>query len=322
MTYRYDPEIAPLVPHFPEVDFSDVAALRKVEAAIMEFGTYKPPVPVDTRDFTVPGRQGDPEVEVRLYQPADRDGLLPGIVYMHGGGFVIGSINAFDTETRRIAAEVGAVVLSVNYRLAPEHPFPAALNDSYAALTWLVEHADELGVDPERVAIAGESAGAGLAAGVALYARDHGGPALRMQYLSIPALDDRMDTPSMRQFTDTPGWKRSNAEVAWDFYLGGKGIRGGEGVSQYAAPARAESLAGLPPAFILVGEFDPLRDEDLAFAQRLIADGVQTELHFYPGIWHGTSQMAPQAEVSRRMVAEQLEVLRRGLRPAGETVQA
>uniref|UniRef100_UPI0012915845 alpha/beta hydrolase n=1 Tax=Streptomyces sp. E5N91 TaxID=1851996 RepID=UPI0012915845 len=164
MAYRYDPEIAPLVPLFPEVDFSDVAGLRKLEAGIMEFGSYDPPVPVETRDFSVPGKEGDPEVEVRLYQPANRDGLLPGVVYMHGGGFVIGSIDAFDTETRRIAAEVGAVVVSVNYRLAPEHPFPAALHDCYAVLTWLVEHADELGVDPERVAIAGESAGAGLAA--------------------------------------------------------------------------------------------------------------------------------------------------------------
>ncbi|MGW3466211.1 alpha/beta hydrolase, partial [Streptomyces olivaceoviridis] len=166
MTYRYDPELAPLIVGYPDVDFSDVAQLRQAEAAIMEFGTYEPSVPLDIRDLTVPGPQGAPDVSVRLYRPANHDGDLPGVLYLHGGGFVIGSIDAFHTETSRIAADVGAVVLSVNYRLAPEHPFPAALEDSYAALTWLVENAKELGVDIDRIAVAGESAGAGLAAGL------------------------------------------------------------------------------------------------------------------------------------------------------------
>ncbi|MBO1418160.1 alpha/beta hydrolase, partial [Streptomyces sp. FH025] len=313
MTHAYDPELSAAAAQYPPVDFADVTQLREAEAEIMEFGAYEPPVPVETRDFTVPGPEGAPDVAVRLYRPANHDGVLPGVVYMHGGGFVIGSVDAFHTETTRIAAEVGAVVLSVDYRLAPEHPFPAALEDSCAALTWLVDHARELGVDPRRVAVAGESAGAGLAAAVALYARDHGGPALRMQYLGIPVLDDRLDTASMRAFTDTPGWKRSNSEVSWDFYLGGEGVRGGDGVSPYAAPARAESLSGLPPAHIVAGEIDPVRDEALDYAQRLVAAGVPTELHLFPGVFHGSSLVAPQAEVSRRMVTEQIAALRRGL---------
>lgn len=314
MTYRYDPELAPLIPGYPDVDFSDVAQLRQAEAAIMEFGTFVPSVPLDIQDLTVPGPDGAPDVSVRLYRPEKQDGELPGVLYLHGGGFVIGSVDAFHAETSRIAAEVGAVVLSVNYRLAPEHPFPAAIEDAYAALTWLAENAEQLGVDTDRIAVAGESAGAGLAAGVALYARDHDGPALRMQYLGIPALDDRLETTSTRTFTDTPGWKRSNAEVAWDFYLGAEGIRGGDSVSPYAAPARAEDLTGLPPTYITAAEFDPLRDEDLHYAQRLTAAGVPTELHLFPGTFHGASQMAPESEVSRRMVAEGIDALRRGLR--------
>ncbi|GGZ09541.1 esterase [Streptomyces olivaceoviridis] len=313
MSHGYDPELAPWVDLLPDVDFAELERVRRVEAEIMEFGSYDPPAPVDVRDTVVPALDGAPEVGVRVYRPVDRDGTLPGILYVHGGGFAIGSVDAFHGETTRIAAEVGAVVVSVKYRLAPEHPFPAALEDCYAALSWMAARAGELGMDRGRIAVAGESSGAGVAAAVALYARDQGGPALRMQYLGVPVLDDRLDTLSMRTFTDTPGWSLHNAQVTWDYYLGGEGIRGGENVSPYASPARAEHLDGLPPTYISAAEFDPVRDEDLAYAQRLVAAGVLTEVHLFSGTFHGSTRLAPQAGVSRRIVAEQMPALRRGL---------
>ncbi|MFC4326443.1 alpha/beta hydrolase [Streptomyces andamanensis] len=314
MTYAYDPELAPWLSLLAGIDYTNVQQMRAAEAELMSFDAAEQTTDVSFRDITVPGLNGAPEIGVRIYTPAGHEGKIPGLLYIHGGGFAIGSVAGFHNETLRIAAEVGAVVASVEYRLAPEHPFPAPIEDCYAALTWFAAHADELGVDPERIGVAGESAGAGLAAGLALYARDHGGPALVMQYLGIPALDDRLDTLSMRTFTDVPGWNRHNAEVCWDYYLGGEGRRGGDDTSPYAAPARAEDLSGLPPTYITAAEFDPLRDEDLIYGQRLIAAGVPTEIHHFPGTFHGSAQLAPQAGVSIRMVAEMTDALRRGLR--------
>lgn len=314
MTYAYDPELVPWISSMPQLTIADVEQVRAAEAELFGEPQYVPPVPVDVRDITVPGAEGSPDVPVRIFAPADRDGDLPGLVYIHPGGFVIGSIDTSQDDTMLIAAEVGAVVLSVGYRLAPEHPFPAGLDDCYTVLTWAAAHATELGIDPARLAVGGESAGGGLSAAVALMARDRGGPELCFQLLGIPELDDRLDTPSMRAFTDTPIWHRANAELSWDYYLG-EGVRGTDGVSPYAAPARAGDLSGLPPAYVTTCEFDPLRDEGLVYAQRLIQAGVPTELHHYPGTFHG-STMIREASVSKRMQADRLDALRRALAPS------
>jgi acetyl esterase/lipase len=198
----------------------------------------------------------------------------------------------------------------VDYRLAPEHPFPAGLEDCYAAFAWTLAAAGELGVDASRVAVAGASAGGALATAVALMARDRGEPLPAFQLLLYPVTDDRLITASMTTFVDIPGWNRRNSEHMWRHYLGGAGPR--EVCSPYAAPARAEDLRGLPPAYVMTAGFDALRDEGLQYAQRLIEAGIPTELHHYPETFHGFDTLV-DAAVSRRARAEHHAVLCRAL---------
>ena len=308
----YDPELAPAVPLLPTLsDFSDPVTARAQLEEMIE--TMSPPLPegldVQFDDRTVPGPDGAPEVAVRIYRPGNAKGVRPGVLYIHGGGFVVGSIQTEHRGALSMAAAADAVVVSVEYRLAPEDPFPAGLEDCYAALSWLAANAGTLGVDAQHIAVMGSSAGGGLAAGLALLTRDRGGPRLCFQLLGIPELDDRLETASMRAFTDTPLWNRPNAEKSWQAYLGD----GGGEVSSYAAPARAKDLGGLPPAYVSTMEFDPLRDEGIRYASRLLEAGVSVELHQYPGTFHG-SHMIASAEVSKRTVAEMNDALRRGLR--------
>jgi acetyl esterase/lipase len=315
MTYAIDPELLPWLDMLPSVRLTDQASLDDARAGMREMSNtlpaYESVNPVSVRDTTVPGPSGAPDVPVRVYSPAGLEGQVPGVFYIHGGGFVVGDLDTFDAGLRRMVDELGVVVVSVDYRLAPEHPFPAPMEDCYAALVWVGAKAAELGIDPTRLGIAGESAGGGLAAAVALVARDRGGPALCFQYLGIPELDDRLDTPSMVAYVDTPLWNRPNAIFSWTSYLGAE--PGGPDVSPYAAPARAEDLSGLPPAYVTVCQFDPLRDEGITYAQRLLQAGVNTELHHYPGTFHGSALIADSA-VSRRMHADEMAALRRGLR--------
>lgn len=324
MTYALDPELAPWVAMLPRSSFGEYEQARKAQVELLRLRPpYESAVPLDVRDVWVPGPEGAPEVAVRVFAPSGRDAddRLPGLVFIHGGGFVLGSVDGLDYDAARIADQVGAVVVCVEYRLAPENPFPAGLEDCYAALTWTAAHAGELGIDTGRIGIGGESAGGGLTAALALLARDRGGPALCFQYLGVPELDDRLDTPSMRDYVDTPFWDRPSAELSWDFYLGGPGVRGGSSVSPYAAPARAEDLTGLPPAHVTVCQFDPLRDEGIAYAQRLMHAGVPTELCHYPGTFHGAVGI-PGPAVSERMTVDSLAALRRGLRAEEEESHA
>jgi acetyl esterase/lipase len=311
MDYAIDAELVPWLSMLPEIDLADVHQTReRAEIMVGQAPKYEPGVPVTIRDLEIPGPQGAPAIPVRIYTPDTGDDILPGLVFYHGGGFVSGSVPWFDADCSRIAADVSTVVVSVEYRLAPEHRFPAGVEDCYAALTWTASHAEELGIDTERLGIGGESAGGGLTAAVALMARDRGGPTACFQWLSVPELDDRLDSPSMTAFVDSPQFNRYNAELSWIHYLG-EGVPGTPGVSPYAAPARAEDLTGLPRAFVAVCEFDPLRDEGLAYATRLIQSGVSTELIHYPGTFHGSHMV--KAEISHRMMADQVNALRRGL---------
>jgi acetyl esterase/lipase len=314
MTYPIDPELLPWLDMLPAVTLSDHESLLAARASLAQLGdvlpVYEPRNPIDVRDTAVPGPSDAPDVPVRVYTPANRTGAVPGLLYIHGGGFVLGDLEMFHASLLRLVDELGIVIVSVDYRLAPEHPFPAPVEDCYAALQWVEAKAAELGIDPARLGVGGESAGGGLSAAVALLARDRGGPALSFQYLGIPEVDDRLDTPSMRAYTDTPMWNQPNAVYSWTSYLGAE--PGGAGVSPYAAPARAADLSGLPPAFVTTCQFDPLRDEGIQYAQRLAHAGVATELRLYPGTFHGSS-LVETAAISRRMFADEVDALRRGL---------
>jgi acetyl esterase/lipase len=229
---------------------------------------------------------------------------------IHGGGFVVGNIETEHLGAAMMAAHVGALVVSVEYRLAPEHTYPAALHDCYSALRFLHDEAPALGVDRERIALVGASAGGGLSAATALFARDRFGPAVCFQMLHIPELDDRLETPSMQKFVDSPIWNRPLAEKSWRYYLGD--LFGSDDVPAYAAPSRATDLSGLPPAYVSTAENDPLRDEGILYALGLLQAGVSVELHQFPGTFHG-SAMVVTAEVSRRAQEESTRVLRRVL---------
>lgn len=318
MSRNYDPELAPVVPLLPVPEpasptsgVAEARAAREQSKAVLT--SMMPPVDVTgltVEDLTVPGPADAPDVAVRLYRREHRsDQPVPAVVNIHGGGFSSGSIFYGDTGAARMARDLGVVVVDVEYRLAPEHPAPAAVEDCYATLVWLHEQAARLGVDAERVALSGGSAGGGIAAGLALYARDHGGPAVCFQSLMIPELDHRLDTPSMRQFDDTPLWNNRAAEQSWRWYLGGAS---GADVSPYASPSIAEDVSGLPPAYISAMEYDPLRDEAIHYALRLLEAGVTVELHVFPGTFHGSSLVA-DAAISKREAAERLAVMRRAL---------
>jgi acetyl esterase len=307
--YRFAPDLAPAVEALAQMataDFSDVGAAR---AAIIEMLAVINQS-VDRSGLVIEDRVIADTVPIRTYAPEDRQTVLPAILHIHGGGFAVGDLDTELAGVVRLAKEVPAVVVSVDYRLAPEHRFPAALDDCFTALEWVHEEASGLGIDGDRVAVYGGSAGGGLAAALALLARDRGGPPLCFQFLGIPELDDRLDTPSMRAFVDTPIWNRPSAVNSWRHYLGPDP---GE-VPPYAAPARAADLAGLPPAYISTMEFDPLRDEGILYALRLLEAGVSVELHQFPGTFHGSS-MVPTADSSIRQAAETLHVLRRALHP-------
>ncbi|SCX59767.1 Acetyl esterase/lipase [Klenkia marina] len=262
---------------------------------------------VSTR--TVPGPAGDPDVEVVVLRPRGATSAVPAVLHTHGGGMVIGDARSGLLEVAGWAAELGLVVVSVEYRLAPETPHPGPVEDCYAALAWTHRNAAELGVDPARIVVAGASAGGGLAAALALMARDRGEVALAGQLLIYPMLDDRNDSGSARQMAGVGVWDRTSNRTGWSALLGD--AAGGPDVSPYAAPARAADLSGLPPAFVDVASTETFRDEDVAYASRIWAAGGVAELHVWPGGCHGFDLFVPDAAISRAARAARVAWLRR-----------
>jgi acetyl esterase/lipase len=289
---------------FGALDLSALPGLRQAMASMPV-----PPMPSTTvvqRDVEVPG---EPPVMVRVYEPPASGEARPCLYWIHGGGYMFGSGLMPDARLCRWAESLGCVVVSVDYRLAPEHPYPEPLDDCYQALAWVASHGSELGIDPARIVIGGASAGGGLAAAVALQARDRGEVKVAFQLLIYPMIDDRERHVS--SLYDSPVWNRTANDLGWRAYLGAA-VRGPD-VPPYAAPGRADDLSGLPSTLIAVGTLDVFRDEDLDYAARLLQAGVETELHIYPGAPHGFETMAPTAALSLRCDADMVSALRRAM---------
>ncbi|WP_328752307.1 alpha/beta hydrolase [Streptomyces sp. NBC_00285] len=266
----------------------------------------------EVEDRSVPGPEGTPEISLLICRPtapAPAGTGRPVIYHVHGGGMVLGNNRVGVDSPLAWAKELDAVVVSVEYRLAPEHPHPAPVEDVYAGLVWTAEHAGEIGGDPQRIVIAGASAGGGLSAGLALLARDRKGPRAIGQLLLCPMLDDRNESPSTFQMAGLGVWDRTANETGWTALLGE--LRGGPDVPAYAAPARAEDLTDLPPAFLDVGSAETFRDEVVAYASRIWQAGGVAELHVWPGGFHGFDGFAPQAALSQAARAAHLAWLRR-----------
>ena len=267
----------------------------------------------------VPGPIGASPVRVVLYEPAARTRPSPGVVWIHGGGTIMGRPEQAHAWCSTLAARLGVVVANVDYRLAPEHPFPAGLDDCTAVLEWLHDCAGSLDVDPDRLAVGGDSAGGLLAASLAQRARDEGGPPLRFQVLVYPMLDDRTVPRAAEDGRDALIWTTRSNRFAWTAYLGHEPTLGPE--RPYAAPARSEDLGGLPPAWIGVGDIDLFHDEDVDYARRLQEAGVPCELHIEPGMFHGADAVLPDRPSMTAFRQRALAALREGLAlpaPVGE----
>ena len=275
----------------PEVRAEDAAAVPTTDRLSRD-GRF------EVAERKVPGLPGDPEVSLLICTPA---GVAaeprPTIYHTHGGGMFSGDHRVDLDPLLEMAESFGAALVSVGYRLAPEHPYPAPIDDVYAGLLWIAEHADELGLDPERIVAAGTSAGGGLTAALALTVRDKGGPRLLGQLLMCPMLDDRNDSASVRQMAGVDVWDRVSNGFGWRALLGP--ASGGPQVSPYAAPARAADLSGLPPAYIDVGSAESLRDEAVAYADRIWQADGEAELHIWAGGFHVFDMVAPEARISR-----------------------
>jgi acetyl esterase/lipase len=264
---------------------------------------------VRVEDRWVPGEAGDPDVRVRVHRPVgESTGAV--LLWVHGGGHVLGEPEQDDPLLDGVVGRTGCMALAVDWRRAPEHPYPAALHDCYAVLRAVTVGLPGLDADPGRVVVGGASSGGGLAAGLALLARDRGEHAVAAQLLIYPMLDDRERTVSSRTVTDRRVWNHESNRIGWSAYLG---RLAGDAVPTYAAPARATGLRGLPPTWIATTELDLFRDEDIDYAGRLLEAGVPTELHVYPGGVHGFDLFAPQAALTRRFCRDRDEAFDRFL---------
>ncbi|MDX1876150.1 alpha/beta hydrolase [Mycolicibacterium sp. 120266] len=291
-------------------DLCDVHTARITDAELVAAVTPEDfpgldPERVSFETITItPTSRGVRAPRVRIYRPRGVRGPLGTLIFAHGGAFCLGDLETDHLRCMLYAQEADSIVVSVEYALAPESPYPAGLHDTVAALQWIAAEADGLGVDSRRIAIGGESAGGCLAAAAALHCRDTGVVALRGQMLLFPALDHRQQSVSMRDGADMPAWNSVQSRLMWEHYLGGAGA-----VSAYAAPALADDLRDLPAALVVTAQVDPLRDEALAYAGRLCEASVPTEIHNYPGTFHVFDAAAPALPVAQRAFAEQTAFL-------------
>jgi acetyl esterase len=291
---------------FPRVENMEAADARAMAKA-MPPTVDEPEAVAVVQDRTIPGPDGD--VPVRVYRPVEGGDPLPVVVFFHGGGWVICDLDSHDGTCRALANGVDAVVVSVDYRLAPEHKLPCAAEDAYAATQWVADHAEELGADASRLAVAGDSAGGNLAAAVALMARDRGGPAIVFQVLIYPVTDFSFDTVSYRDNAEGYFLHRASMEWYWRQYLDDDA----DGANPYASPLRVDDARGLPPGIVLTAEFDPLRDEGEAYGRKLAAAGVPFEVRRYDGVFHGFFSMVAFLDGAKQATADAHAALRDAL---------
>lgn len=298
-----DPDLLPLIDNFPPMDLS-AETLPAIRASIqaMLAAIPLPEMAVSRREVFIPSGEKDRMIRCLAIQPLELPQNAAAILHFHSGGHVMGTPEMSLPQLMRWAAELECMVLSVDYRLAPETPFPGPMNDAYAALRWLHETAGELGIDPARIVVSGESAGGAMAASLCLMARDRGEYAIAFQHLEMPRLEDRLPDPP-NPFTGEYIWRAQDSEFCRAAYLAGS-------TSSHASAAQASDLTGLPPAYIMVGALDLFVDECLSYTARLIRAGVPAELVVYPGCVHGF-RIARDAAVTRRADNDSLRALRK-----------
>jgi acetyl esterase/lipase len=312
-----DPDLASLV-DWPMSSFDSrpLAEIRAMRAS-MTPPRPEPSPEVEIYETHAPGRDGAPDVRLVVTAPKAAGGGRPGILHIHGGGYIVGEADMTGPTDEAYALKLGAVVVSVDYRLAPETPYPGPVEDCYAGLAWLHGQAERLGVDRSRIAVTGESAGGGLAAALVLLARQRGEIPIVFQHLVFPMLDDRtVVEPDPSPFVGEFIWSRASNRFGWTSLLGAE--PGGPDISPFAAPARARDLSGLPPTFMICGALDLFVEENLDYARRLIRAGVPTELHIYPGAPHGF-MFVPTAGVTRTYARDSMAAWSRALKPRAKS---
>lgn len=303
---RVNPELVGMLDVFPPIDLDDYEAVR---AAQFQAPLAPQDPNIDITNKIIEGPDGN-ELRIRIYEPKTKTEELAGLLWIHGGGYVLGRPEEADDLCQRYVNEASCVVVSVDYRLVPEHPYPAPLEDCYTALSWLADNGESLGVDPNRIGIAGMSAGGGLTAALALLVKDRKGPEICFQMPLYPMINDQNNTPSSYEITGNYIWNHDLNEKGWKAYLGD--LYGQDDVPIFAAPARAtvEDLVGLPYTYTCVGQLDPFRDETLTYVTKLAQAGVDVEFHLYPGGYHAYEVVAPEAEISQRTIQEYVNAVK------------
>lgn len=305
---RVLPELLEILNKAPRFDLNeDLDKMRSLESPKLE---RSPEVRVQVRHIQGPAS----ELLLKVYEPKNREAaVLPAVYWIHGGGYVLGSPDGDDGFCEYMVNEIHCVVISIDYRLAPEHPYPAAIEDCYAGLKWTAEHAEALHIDSSRIAIAGASAGGGLTAALSLMARDKGGPEIAFQMPLYPMLDDRNETPSSYEINEEnmpAAWNRESNLTAWRMYLGA-GVS--DEISPYAAPGRAKDVTGIPPTYTFIGQLDPFRDETIDYVSRLAQAGVPVEFHLYPGCFHGFDAIFNEADICKQARSQCVNALKKAL---------
>lgn len=306
---RIRPELKAAIDQFPPINYDYDSILMQRDGSKFyeehpEFLPVDPVVKVENRIISVPGND---QLEVRIYEPVEKGENLPGILWLHGGGMCLGFTKADDGQNIRFVNEVPAVVVSVEYRLAPENPYPIPGDDCYGALVWFYENAASLGVNPDKIAIAGASGGAGLAIYVALKARDNCYPPIEFIMANSPMISRDMTTDSASRVYDPRTLNKEGVESLWGFYL-----NHAKETDAYMEPAKAD-FSGFPAVYTMAGDLDPFRDETIAFATKLLKANVPTELHIYSGCFHVCESLAPQAEISKYIISEMIRAFRERL---------